>query len=469
MVKWPAIIQGGMGVYISTPFLANAVSQLNGLGTTSGVAADKMLARLLQSGDPGGHYRRALSHFPFPEIAQQVLDEYFVPGGIPPAAPFKLVPTVTLAPSQQAIALLVCGNFAFVWLAKEGHPKPVSINWLEKIQMAHLYSIAGAMLAGVDVVTMGAGIALQVPSVLDAYSRGESAEYRVTVTGANGTMTMRFDPRAYFGRLWPEELKRPEFLPIVSSDVLATLMMKKLPTAISGFVIEGPSAGGHNAPPRGKLVLNELGEPVYGERDKPDYNKLVGLGVPFWLAGSYASPEALARAQAVGARGVQVGSIFALCEQSGLDPQHRREIIRRWHRGELRIKKDARASPTGFPFHVVQLPGTVSNDAVYQARRRVCSQHGLTTPHQLGNGAVVYRCAAEPVSDYLRRGGTEADTKDVRCLCNGLIATTGLGDPGEPSIVTLGDDLTFLRHLTENEHSTYTAAQAIHYLRRPAR
>lgn len=464
----PKIIQGGMGVYISTPFLANAVSQRDLLGTVSGVAANMILARLLQAGDREGHCRRALSHFPLQTIAREVLDEYFVPGGIAPNAPYKVVPVQTMNPLRKAINLLVCANFVFVWLAKEGHTNPVSINWLEKMQMVHLYSIAGAMLAGVDVVTMGAGIALQVPSVLDAYARGDPAEYRVTVSGSiSGTVTMRFDPRAHFGQSWPKRLRRPEFLPIVSSDVLATLMMKKIGSGIHGFVVEGPSAGGHNAPPRGQLILNESGEPVYGERDKPNFEKMVGLGVPFWLAGSYASPEGLARALSVGARGVQVGSIFALCEQSGLDPQHRREIIRRWHQGTLRIKKDALASPTGFPIQVVQLPGTVSDDAVYTDRRRLCSQHGLTTPHQLGNGKVVYRCAAELVTDYQRKGGNEADTKDARCLCNGLISATGYGDRDEPSIVTLGDDLGFLAHLTKDENSSYTVTQAIEYLLSP--
>lgn len=464
----PKIIQGGMGVYISTPFLANAVSQHGGLGTVSGVAADKILARLLQAGDLRGHFRRALSHFSFPEVAREVLDEYFVPGGISPTAPYRPVPALTLDPSRMTIALHLCANFAFVWLAKEGHGKPVSINWLEKMQMAHLYSIAGAMLAGVDVITMGAGIPLQVPGVLDRLAHGQPAEYRVTVTGcASRTMTMRFDPCQYLGQPWPA-LHRPEFLPIVSSDALATLMTKRAPGGIQGFVVEAPSAGGHNAPPRGKLVLNESGEPVYGERDKPDFEKMTGLGVPFWIGGSYASPAGLARALSVGARGIQVGSIFALCAESGLDQRHRREVIRRWHHGQLRIRKDLSASPTGFPFQVAQLPGTLSDDAVYRARRRLCNQHGLATPHQLPDGAIVYHCPAERVQDYLRHGGDEADTRGVRCICNGLISATGLGDVGEPSIVTLGDDLGFLRYLTKDENGTYTMAQAMEYLRSAA-
>ncbi len=463
----PKIIQGGMGVYVSTPFLANAVSQQGGLGTVSGVAADKILARLLQAGDLQGHFRRALSHFPFPGVAREVLEEYFVPGGITPPTEYKTVPALTLEPSRMTIALHLCANFAFVWLAKEGHDKPVSINWLEKMQMAHIFSIAGAMLAGVDVITMGAGIPLQVPSALDALAQGRPAEYRVTVTGCDsGTMTMCFDPRDFLDQLWPE-MRRPEFLPIVSSDVLAKFMMKRMPGGIQGFVVEAPSAGGHNAPPRGKLVLNESGEPVYGEMDKPDFEKMKSLGVPFWIGGSYASPAGLARAQSLGAQGIQVGSIFALCAESGLDPQYRQEVIRQWHRGQLRIKKDLSASPTGFPFQVAQLSGTLSDDVVYRDRPRACNQHGLATPHQLPDGTIVYRCPAEPVNVYERHGGNEIDTRGVRCICNGLISATGLGDVGEPAIVTLGDDLGFLRYLTKDENGTYTLAQAIEYLSGP--
>lgn len=464
---FPKIIQGGMGVYVSTPFLANAVSQHGGLGTVSGVAADKMLARLLQAGDLHGHFRRALSHFPFPEVACEVLDAYFVPGGIPSTARYKPVPALTLNPSRMTIALHLCANFAFVWLAKEGHTNPVSINWLEKMQMAHLYSIAGAMLAGVNFVTMGAGIPLQVPSVLDHFAHGQPVEYRVTVTGCpSGTMTMRFDPSQFFQKPWPA-LRRPGFLPIVSSDALAVLMMKKVPGGIQGFIVEAPTAGGHNAPPRGKLVLNESGEPVYGERDQPNFERLQSLGVPFWLGGSYASPAGLARARSHGALGIQVGSIFALCAESGLDLRHRLEIIRRWHRGVLRIKTDVSSSPTGFPFHVVQLPGTLSEDAVYRARRRACNRRGLSTPHQLPDGTIVYRCPAERVTDYVRHGGDAVATKGVRCICNGLISATGFGDSGEPSIVTLGDDLTFLQYLSGDPHGTYTVTQAIEYLLGP--
>ena len=47
------------------------------------------------------------------------------------------------------------------------------------------------------------------------------------------------------------------------------MLARKVESAVDGFVIEGPTAGGHNAPPRVKAGLNEHGEPIYGRRTSP--------------------------------------------------------------------------------------------------------------------------------------------------------------------------------------------------------
>jgi NAD(P)H-dependent flavin oxidoreductase YrpB (nitropropane dioxygenase family) len=49
----------------------------------------------------------------------------------------------------------------------------VGINLLEKVQMPTLASLYGAMLAGVDVVLMGAGIPTQIAGILDKLSNHE--------------------------------------------------------------------------------------------------------------------------------------------------------------------------------------------------------------------------------------------------------------------------------------------------------
>ena len=56
-----------------------------------------------------------------------------------------------------------------------------------------------------------------------------------------------------------------------------------------------------NAPPRGGMQLNEHGEPVYGPRDAPNLETIRNLGLPFWLAGSYSTPDKFREAVAAGA------------------------------------------------------------------------------------------------------------------------------------------------------------------------
>lgn len=466
------VIQGGMGVYISSPFLARQVSIHGGLGTTSGTGAYIVLARILQRGDPGGHYRRALSHFPFPGVAKRVIAKYFVRGGIPPSKKFKFLEGFTLEPSRDLIDLTVCANYAFVWLAKDGHQNMVSINYLEHVKMPHIYSLVGAMLAGVDAVTMGAGLPTQVPGVLDAIAAGKPANYRIEVLGTEGRpnemTTVSFNPEEYFGSKLPT-IKRPDFIAIVSTHVAARVLQKRSSGSIEGFVVETPIAGGHNAPPRDKSE-------TYGPDDEVNWEKMRELQVPFWIGGGYASREALKEAQEVGAAGIQCGSIFALSEDSGMNPGVRAEIRRQGFRGELKVITDFRASPTGYPFKVVSLPGTTSEPEVYEGptgRKRNCSQKCLVTPVRMTDGEIDYRCPAEPIQHYLRKGGKLEDTVGAKCICNGLVALsatpvgeddwTALGD-GEPMIATMGDRVDFLRALMWAEDDTYGAHEALGYL-----
>ena len=64
----PWLIQGGMGEGVSGWRLARAVARTGQLGVVSGTALDTLLIRVLQSGDPGGHLRRALAAFPVPSV-----------------------------------------------------------------------------------------------------------------------------------------------------------------------------------------------------------------------------------------------------------------------------------------------------------------------------------------------------------------------------------------------------------------
>jgi nitronate monooxygenase len=468
--KHPTIIQGGMGAGVSNWRLANAVARRGQLGVVSGTAIDVILARRLQDGDPGGHMRRALAQFPVPEMARRVLDRYFVPAGMPAEDPYRAKPVHTIAPRRPLLELTVVANFVEVFLAKEGHDGPVGINLLEKIQLPNLASLYGAMLAGVDYVLMGAGIPIEIPGALDRLANHEPASLKLHVTGAQpgDNFVAEFVPRRLTGDSLPP-LRRPAFLAIIASATLALTLAKKATGYVDGFVIEGPTAGGHNAPPRGTLQLNERGEPVYGPRDEVDLAKIAALGRPFWLAGSFGTPEKLAEALALGATGIQVGTAFAFCRESGLSDSLKERTIRRIRRGEGEVFTDPLASPTGFPFKVVRLPGSASEATEYAARPRICDLGYLRELYRREDGTVGYRCPAEPVGDYVQKGGAVEETAGRKCLCNGLTANIGLPQRRErgylePPLLTAGDDLAGLARLVPPGADSYTADDVLDYL-----
>ncbi|MER6112629.1 hypothetical protein ABT155_32055 [Streptomyces hirsutus] len=197
---------------------------------------------------------------------------------------------------------------------------------------------------------------------------------------------------------------------------------------------------------------DEHGDPVYGPRDTPDFARMAAFGLPFWIAGGPCGPEQVRRAGAVGAAGVQVGGLFALCEESGLGEGLRRELIECELAGGLTVRNDPAASPTSFPFKVAYLPGTLADAKTSAARTRVCDLGCPRTPYRTDRGAIGYRRPAEPVAAHVRKGVTLEETEDRQCLCNGLLAAVGLGRRRprgvvEPPVVTVGQDLGFLRHI----------------------
>jgi len=345
-MKLPPIIQGGMGAGVSDWKLARAVAVEGQLGIVSGTALDSILIRRLQLGDPDGNMRRAFDAFPFPAATDRILKHYFIPGGKAANAPFKLRPLVGSNQTRQVQELLVVANFVEVFLAKEGHDGMVGINFLEKIQSPLLASIYGAMLAGTDVIIVGAGIPRDIPVILDKLALNEAVEMTLYVGNASTGVThhVSFDPTDLFDPL-PAPLRRPLFFPIVASTTLANMMAKKAGGSIEGLIIEAPTAGGHNAPPRGRTQLNDSGEPIYGPRDEVDLEPIRALNLPFWLAGSCGSPEQLQHALAEGATGIQIGTLFAFCKESGIREDLKQNVVEMCSRGELRVFTDPVASP----------------------------------------------------------------------------------------------------------------------------
>ncbi|HST58728.1 MAG TPA: nitronate monooxygenase [Longimicrobium sp.] len=469
-VSHPLIIQGGMGVGVSNWVLAKAVSLRGQLGVVSGTCVDTLLVRRLQDGDVGGHMRRAMEAFPIPDVCNDVLRKYFKPEGLAPGEAYKEIPMYRQVVTKVREQLTVLATFVEVWLAKEGHDGVVGINLLTKVQMPNLATLYGAMLAGVDYVLMGAGIPKEIPGVLDRFAAHQPAQVKFDVEGMGGdTAYLSFDPRVHLEAA-PAGIKRPFFLPIIASNSLATMLVRKASGRVDGFIIEAPTAGGHNAPPRGDIVLNERGEPQYGERDVVDLEKMKDHGLPFWLAGSSGSPEKLAEALDAGAAGIQVGTLFAYCEESGIDPALKKDVIRQAQEDRIDVLTDGRASPTGFPFKVVQIGGTMSDPVMYARRERVCDLGYLREAYRREDGRIDYRCAAEPVETYVKKGGARADTEGRKCLCNALFATIGqpqvrhTGFDKEQPLITSGDELKNIRRFIGSDRAGYTAGEVIDYL-----
>jgi len=470
MDSLPILIQGGMGAGVSDWRLARAVASTGNLGVVSGTGLDTLIARRLQDGDTGGDVRRALEAFPIDGVATRIIDKYFIKGGKEPGERYRSKPMPRVDPSRNLLELIVAGNFVEVYLAKEGHSGPVGINYLEKIQTPHISAMYGAMLAGVDYVLMGAGIPMAIPGVLDRLAEGLPVEYRLDVKGAERgeTFTTTFDPAEFGDGVLPPA-PRPEFLAIVSSHILATALVRKASGQVDGFVIEGPTAGGHNAPPRGKIQISDAGEPIYGDRDVPDLEVFIEIGLPFWLAGGYGEPGQIAAALQLGATGVQVGTAFAFCEESGFTAEAKQQVLTLSEEGKAKIFTDPVASPTGFPFKVVEIEGSLSDQAVYEQRSRICDLGYLRSAYRRDDGTVGWRCPSEPVDDYIRKGGLEADTVGRKCLCNSLIANIGYpqiqrnGDV-EGELITSGDDVANVARFIPEGRNTYRAIDVIEYL-----
>jgi NAD(P)H-dependent flavin oxidoreductase YrpB (nitropropane dioxygenase family) len=507
------LIQAGMGVHVSNWRLARTVAierPALAAGSLSGTALDLVYARRLQLGDPGGGVHRALAALDRTfetDLGRTICDRYFIEGGKAPDAPFKNVPmhllrsqtgATTFGPAAAAAAriplqldddvieLLIATAFVEVWLAKQGHPGRILINFLSKIELPLIYAMYGAMLAGVDGILVGAGNPEGLPALCSRLANHEPVSRRVSVLyrEAGEQFALDFDPRRVAGGKFARStLKRPAFLAIVSLEDLAKTLAESETQPPDGFVIEHHSAGGHNANPLGPLTRDALGQPIYGEKDEADLAAIRRLDVPFWLAGGYGSRRGLERARARGATGVQVGSVFALAEESGMKSEYRCAILNALKAGvdDSALVRTTLFSPTGFAFKVVQLPTTLSEQEVFDGRRRRCDigilqQWALSKPADDGTRSLLHRCSAGPVASYASRRGLERSTEGRRCLCNGLVACVGLGQVRdddshgleEPAIVTLGNDLDGIRRLSRQGQVHYWAKDVVEDILGPA-
>jgi nitronate monooxygenase len=505
------LIQGGMGVYVSNWRLARAVAmERPGItaGTVSGTALEAVHTRLLQLGDPGGHLRRALNAFDIRfgvQIGRKIIDRFFIAGGKAPDARFRGAPMLVaravdgrtsflpqpgtptaLTLDLEAIELVIASAFSEVWLAKEGHTGRIFINFLNKVELPLIFAIYGAMLAGVDGIIVGAGNPDGLPALCSQMAVHQTVRHDLPVLyrESGEQFQLEFNPHwVAEGMLTGQALQRPAFLAIVSLQNLVQVLAQSPTQPPDGFIIEHHTAGGHNAAPQGPLVKDALGQPVYGAADEPDLEAIRAVGLPFWMAGGYGSHEGFLRAQSLGAIGIQAGSSFAVAEESGMKPEYKHAILAKIKHStdDEALVRTTLYSPTGYPFKVVQMEGTLSDDVVYNARKRVCDlgylqQRALSQPGEDGTRKLLQRCAAAGLDEFINKRGLPRNAEDKRCLCNGLLATAGLAQVGkrdgelyeEPAIVTLGNHVDGIRRLSRNGQTTYWARDVVEDILGPA-
>jgi len=59
----------------------------------------------------------------------------------------------------------------------------------------------------------------------------------------------------------------------------------------------------------------------------------------------------------------------------------KQQVIEAALSGTLKVNTDFRASPTGFPFKIAEIPGTMSDALMQKTRKRVCDECALREPY----------------------------------------------------------------------------------------
>ena len=153
-----------------------------------------------------------------------------------------------------------------------------------------------------------------------------------------------------------------------------------------------------------------------------------------------------------------------------LQPEYKQALLA----SDPKLKTDPLASPTGFPFKVLPLPGTLTDPLTPARSLRICDLGYLRTAFRSPDGSLGWRCPAEPINDFIAKGGHPDDTRGRACICNALLANTGLGQlraPATPSssstlepelpLITTGDDLACIAQFVDPVLHSYSAATVI--------
>ncbi len=220
----PMIIQGGMGVAVSNWRLARAVSRAGQLGVVSGTALENVLARRLQLGDLDGSMRFGFGPFPNAAIARRILDRYYIPGGKEEGRPLR-IRYVAFPCSPEVVELTVAAN-------RRGFPRESRPRWPGGGQLLGKNSASDPFLALRGAVGRsglcpdGSGNSPFHTGPIGSTGFKSVVEDQQFMEQPRKTRYhISFDPREILESPGAS-LKRPSFIAIVSSEVLAIAEQK---------------------------------------------------------------------------------------------------------------------------------------------------------------------------------------------------------------------------------------------------
>lgn len=323
----PRLIQAGMGVHISSAQLANVTARLGALGVVSSVGLRTIVAEQVRAGDVD--VIRLAQTFPIKQYVEELME--FAKGG---QRHNRMVPMDDLDPAKSELPkrLSTIASYIEVMRAKQGHYGKIGINVMWKCALTALPSIYGAMIAGVDALLCGAGVPMELPDVVSKIREGCNLSYH-PLTGTSTSAKLNIEQDQLAGFL--QKLHLPHMMPILSNFAFPKRIMDIWEREHNGarpfaFVLENHTAGGHNAPPRNKVEFSEQDD------IERYFDKVHGLGVPIYVAGAFptgGSREDFLYWTERGAYGIQVGSRFALCDESGMRPDLKNGVIAKKRRG----------------------------------------------------------------------------------------------------------------------------------------
>ena len=325
------IMQGGMGVNISTAEMALSVAREGGVGHVSdamfpdlvdrlfGTGFTKMKAGLCRAADAA--LGKAAFHFPLDDVR---------------AAAKQYIESVMQKKTGDA---------------KEGL---IFVNVMEKLTMndslASLRArLLGALDGGVDGISLSAGLHTSSFSLMSEHPRFRDAMLGIVVSSRRA-LNLFLRRSAKTGRM-------PDYI-----------------------VVEGPLAGGHLGFGMTDWVNFKLADIV---RDVKAYLAENGLSIPVIAGGGvFTGTDGVRLIEEAGAAGVQVATRFTVTQESGLPDAVKQRYLDA-EEGEIEVNG---VSPTGYPMRMLK-----SSPAINASLKPQCEAYG----YMLDRGGCSYLKAWE--------------------------------------------------------------------------